>query len=333
MLMKKLSNVHWMGHLLALAILAAVALAGVTGWADALYTLSGNEMETKLNESAQAIVPQLIDVSTGVKGEDVMLDEGMMVTVLHNGTTMRVTAQEESIAQLLARMAVIPSPIEMVGVEKFADHVMLTISDCLTTYEKVTELAPHTTTYLQTPDLLVGTQRIVQPGKDGIRTAIYEQTWMAGEVISRQFVEELSTTAEPAIVEEGTSVNSVSADDRMIGVKYNEDGSGYLTFASGATMRFKEAKTMTATAYTATDKGVNNITATGTAVRQGVAAVDKKVIPLGTQMYVVAKNAEYGMARAEDTGVKGNKIDLYYGTYQECINFGRRSATVYILDD
>ena len=38
-----------------------------------------------------------------------------------------------------------------------------------------------------------------------------------------------------------------------------------------------------------------------------------------------------GTAVAEDTGVRGNIIDLYYETYQQCINFGRRTCNVYIL--
>ena len=40
----------------------------------------------------------------------------------------------------------------------------------------------------------------------------------------------------------------------------------------------------------------------------------------------------YGLAVAEDTGVRGNIVDLYYNTYEECINFGRRGCTVYILE-
>lgn len=65
----------------------------------------------------------------------------------------------------------------------------------------------------------------------------------------------------------------------------------------------------------------------------GTVAVDKSVIPLGTRMYIVTNDGSviYGMAVASDTGVRGNKVDLYYGTYQQCINFGRRSCTVYIL--
>ena len=40
----------------------------------------------------------------------------------------------------------------------------------------------------------------------------------------------------------------------------------------------------------------------------------------------------YGFAVAEDTGVRGNVIDLYMDTNRECIQFGVRQCTVYILD-
>ena len=71
----------------------------------------------------------------------------------------------------------------------------------------------------------------------------------------------------------------------------------------------------------------------GTAVRVGTVAVDKRVIPLGTKLYIVTNDGiVYGMSVARDTGVKGNKVDLYYNTYRECIEFGRRSCTVYILE-
>lgn len=41
----------------------------------------------------------------------------------------------------------------------------------------------------------------------------------------------------------------------------------------------------------------------------------------------------YGCATAEDTGgaIKGNIIDLYFDTEDECWNFGRRAVNVYIL--
>ena len=70
-------------------------------------------------------------------------------------------------------------------------------------------------------------------------------------------------------------------------------------------------------------------TATGMRAGRGVAAVDPRVIPLGTKLYVEG----YGYCVAADTGgaIKGNKIDLCYDTYGEAIRFGRRYVTVHIL--
>ena len=110
-------------------------------------------------------------------------------------------------------------------------------------------------------------------------------------------------------------------------------GSGVLTLKDGTVLNYSGVRSMTATAYTTGHGGVGTRTASGTAVHVGSVAVDKSVIPLGTRMYIVAGgNVVYGLAVAEDTGVKGSKIDLYYDTYDECIQFGRRSCTVYILE-
>ena len=57
--------------------------------------------------------------------------------------------------------------------------------------------------------------------------------------------------------------------------------------------------------------------------------------PIGAgAMYVVSNDGKYvyGFATAEDTGVRGNIIDLYMNTYSECVQFGVRDCTVYILD-
>lgn len=90
---------------------------------------------------------------------------------------------------------------------------------------------------------------------------------------------------------------------------------------------------MKGTAYTTGGK-VGTRTASGTQVRVGVVAVDRSVMPLGTKVYVVSNDGSYvyGFAVAEDTGVRGNIIDLYMDTYNECIQFGVRDCTVYILD-
>ncbi|WP_286977476.1 3D domain-containing protein, partial [Candidatus Aquicultor secundus] len=71
--------------------------------------------------------------------------------------------------------------------------------------------------------------------------------------------------------------------------------------------------------------------ANGMKARKGVVAVDPRVIPLGTRLYIEG----YGEAIAADTGgaIKGNRIDLCYNTPGECFDFGRRSVKVSILDN
>ena len=104
-----------------------------------------------------------------------------------------------------------------------------------------------------------------------------------------------------------------------------------ITTASGEVISYSYSLSVTATAYTG-----GGITATGTNARYGAIAVDPTVIPYGTKMYIVSDDGKYiyGYATAEDCGgaIKGNKIDLYYDSYDTCIQFGRRSCTVYILD-
>ena len=90
---------------------------------------------------------------------------------------------------------------------------------------------------------------------------------------------------------------------------------------------------MRATAYTkskeeGTSKG---ITKSGTLVSRGTVAVDPKLIPLGTKLYIEG----YGHAVAHDTGglIKGNRLDIWLPTKELCFNWGRRTLQVIIFKD
>ena len=94
-------------------------------------------------------------------------------------------------------------------------------------------------------------------------------------------------------------------------------------------MTYKMLHTMEATAYLPGDGDGRGITATGIKATWGVVAVDPKVIPLGSRVYVPG----YGFAIAADTGgaIKGRKIDLCMEDYGQAIQFGRRPVEVYVL--
>ena len=323
----------WLCRCLTLMMLLSVTVAGATGWAQALYLFSDENGSAALDASNPGINSVFLNLETGKSGENAVLTAGTMVTVRRGGETITATARQETVKAFLQRMDIIPGSREMVGIELMENSVTLTISDHLTVYERVTETAPYKTVYRETTTLPEGQERVARQGRDGQRTAVYEQTWVSGQLVTSQYVEEISSTAVDEIIERGTAMTSVAEGDSVVKVTTNADGSGYLTFASGGTMKFKKAVTVTATAYTAGHDGVGYTTATGTFVHEGVAAVDKRVFPLGSKLYVMAKGMEYGYTSAEDTGMKGQKIDLYMDTYKECIQFGRRTATVYLLDN
>lgn len=68
------------------------------------------------------------------------------------------------------------------------------------------------------------------------------------------------------------------------------------------------------------------ITASGTKARPGTIAADTSVFPFGTVMYVPG----YGYGRVEDRGgaIKGNKIDLYFKSHRQALQWGRQHKTV-----
>lgn len=75
--------------------------------------------------------------------------------------------------------------------------------------------------------------------------------------------------------------------------------------------------------------GKNAHGATGQHCHYGTCAVDPRVIPYGTKLYVEG----YGTAVANDCGgaVKGHIIDLYMRSTKECFSWGRRNKKVYVL--
>lgn len=89
-----------------------------------------------------------------------------------------------------------------------------------------------------------------------------------------------------------------------------------------------------ATAYTAYCNGCSGITATGINLKanpnQKVIAVDPKVIPLGTKVWVEG----YGEAIAGDTGgaIKGNRIDVFIPNKSRALQWGSKTVKVKVLN-
>ena len=96
-------------------------------------------------------------------------------------------------------------------------------------------------------------------------------------------------------------------------------------------MTFSERVTCEATAYS-----IGSWTASGLPTKVGHIAVDPTVFPYHTRFYIYTDDGYlvYGNAVAADCGtaIKGYKIDLWFETFDEACDFGRRNCTVFVLN-
>lgn len=74
---------------------------------------------------------------------------------------------------------------------------------------------------------------------------------------------------------------------------------------------------------------LRGFTARGTRTRLGAVAVDPRVIPMGSRLYIPG----YGWGRAVDTGgaIQGRKIDVWLPTMGQCLQWGIRDVTIIVV--
>ncbi len=135
-------------------------------------------------------------------------------------------------------------------------------------------------------------------------------------------VEETMETQETeAYVTKETAVQHTepkTTEDELTTIKYED------------IPKLRELGTFKLTAYCICEKccGKNDgITASGVkATPYKTVAVDKSVIPLGTELYI---NGDYFVAQDTGGAVKGNVIDVCVSSHEEAENFGVHYAKVF----
>jgi len=189
--------------------------------------------------------------------------------------------------------------------------------DGVVTWEGVTEraIAPQTL-HRFTSSLAVGQVKVIAPGRPGRREVrrLYAQRG-GGPVHSTLLSSRVVSATKSRVVAEGIGSSPLG--------EFEARGISRMTYVA------REAIQMVATAYTADCAGCGGTTATGRRAGHGIVAVDPRVIPLGTHLYIPG----YGIAVAGDTGgaIVGDRIDLGFDSLREALLFGRRSITVYRL--
>jgi 3D (Asp-Asp-Asp) domain-containing protein len=229
-----------------------------------------------------------------------------VVQLIVDGQELEITTEKEVVKDILdeAEINLNPEDKTIPELDEIVKDNVQVIRVAKETVEEKKTLS-YTTEERQSEELYKGEKRVLQKGQKGIEKNIYEVTLEDGEEIARDFVKKVRVK-EPV-----TQIVAL--------------GTRQTVSRGGTSLKFAEAHTMTATAYTHT----GNRTATGIWPSVGIVAVDPRVIPLGTRLYVDG----YGYATAMDVGgkIKGKRIDVFMETKEEALQWGRRQVQVFVL--
>ena len=154
------------------------------------------------------------------------------------------------------------------------------------------EIAPYETVFVGDPNLPIDTQQVLDPGANGITRTRYRVRYEDG--------------AEAARVREDRWVAQEPAERR---IAYGQSVTPQTATVDGQTITYWRKMKAYATSYHPAAVG-NNRTRTGDIVRKGVVAVDPRIIPLQSPLFVPG----YGQGKALDTGggIISRRIDLGY---------------------
>lgn len=321
--------------LLALISQAALAKTYVVTDGDRVvtYTTFASEPETVLEQLGLSLNQNDTYTTQAVEGAAaITVRRAQKITVHYHGQTTLVTGFGETAGELLSRLGLDVTGEDVVShglEEETYDGMELRVDRPEILRQVYTAAIPHPVSRCSDPTLPVGTEAVLTPGTDGEMRCTAEITYLGGQEAGRQVLSETVTRQPVAeIIAVGTGSAPAISEKPVI-------ADGRITLPTGEVLTYTRTDTVRATAYTHTDRGCDTVTATGTRVHRGTAAVDPRFIPYGTRMFIVSSDGSYvyGIAAAEDCGgdIKGDRMDLYLPTHAQCTAFGRRVCTVYFL--
>lgn len=200
-----------------------------------------------------------------------------------------------------------------------------------------TESIPYATETVYSDKTDKGVTTLVQKGSEGVKQVSYTEKIVngvsQGKTVTSTTVVTAAVNAKKVVGTKET-VKSVKTSADVKSISVLSPKKQIELDAKGNPVNYKSKMTVRATAYTYTGHNCS----TGVAPKPGYIAVNPKVIPYGTKLYIKSPDGKiiYGYAVAADTGgfIKKHPtgIDLFMATESACRSFGVRNMEVYILE-
>ena len=252
-----------------------------------------------------------VELHDGISdGMEITIKKAAQIPVTADGKTINIITLPVTVAELLEELEITVGEHDIV--EPALDKTLFKGDEVVVrrvTFANVTEevTIDFDTVYSADYGMNIGDTELVQEGKAGLDKEEYKVTYIDGveserELLSRETIEPvehktiaygmLMDFSEPSGLSYSKKISNVRA------VSYHFDGNPHGSYGLPCTY--------------------------------GTVAVDPKVIPLGSTIYIEG----YGYAIANDVGtsIKGNVIDVYMEYGPQCYTWGARKVDVYIIN-
>ena len=339
-----------------LAVMSAVTVAVVTLLCSSIYTVNvfdGEKTYTvrTLNKNATSVISGLklksnsYDIkTTSTKGKTTSVEicYNFPVYITRGNDTVEIAFSGGTVSDALNVAGFKLDKFDFVEPKAdtvINDTVYIDFTDITYVNGVSTESIPFSTETVYSSSVKKGVTTL-QTGANGVKEIKYTEKLVNGVSVEKN-VTATKVLSKPVNAKRivGTKASSSSSNT---GVKTSSDvkciswlnpASPIELDANGNPVNYKSKMTVRATAYTYT----GNNCATGVAPKPGYIAVNPKVIPYGTKLYIKSPDGKiiYGYAVAADTGgfIKKHPtgIDLFLTSESACQSFGVRQMEVYIL--
>lgn len=277
--------------------------------------------ETTTNRVSDFIKTHEIDYVDGVDKLDVDFDDrikdGMTIRVTKaidikvkaDGKTQKLTTLPLTAKEAIALAGVTVGKNDIV---EPAEDTMLKTGDKVVvkrvTFKKVSKkvTVPYEVVYKEDASIRIGDMELTQEGRDGKVKKTYRVKYIDGKEDSRKLIK---------------TVTLKKVKDKTY--SYGTD----IYFGDAPSSYIKKVSNVRAVSY---HFDGNPPGAYGLPCTYGTAAVDPKVFPLGSLLYIEG----YGYAIANDVGtsIKGNVVDVYMERYAQCLMWGAHYVDVYLVE-
>ncbi len=324
-----------------LCIVLASVLTGITIATNVVYINDGNE--TKVLYTMKTDAEEILE-SQGVKlspDDEIKFDgfdennvgtinvlRAFDIPVTADGETKQIAVTDATVAEVLELADVELSEDDLINVglnEKVHENTEIIVNRV--TYRTVnqTTAIPFTVNKQSTLMLGKGKTKIATAGKEGVRLTVTKEKLVDGEVVESEVLQEkVETNPIAQLLLVGAAPKTpVSVLTPPSSLKLD---------ANGVPTSYKRKVTGKSVAYSALGRK--------TKLKPGNVAVDYRKFPKGSKLWICTPDQKYvyGYAVAADTGAFAQDpnssvlVDLFFGSYQESVNWGAKQVDIYVLD-